>query len=45
MSFHLSFSLFNRIAVYKAIYPTVGTMADVVSAIDQVKTHTDCPAI
>lgn len=26
----------NRVAVYKAVYPTVGTFADVVAAIDQV---------
>lgn len=26
----------NRIAMYKAIYPTVGTLADVLAAIDQV---------
>lgn len=25
-----------RIAVYKAIYPTVGVLADVIAAIDQV---------
>jgi hypothetical protein len=25
-----------RIAVYKAVYPTVGTITDVVAAIDQV---------
>lgn len=29
----------NRIAIYKAVYPTVGTLTDVVSAIDQVSTH------
>lgn len=28
--------LSNRIAVYKAVYPTVGTLADVVAAMDQV---------
>lgn len=26
----------NRIAVYKAVYPTVGTLTDVVAAMDQV---------
>ena len=38
LCFFISFflSLNNRIAVYKAIYPTIGTMTDVVSAIDQV---------
>lgn len=28
-----------RIAVYKAMYPTVGTLADVIAAIDQVRTQ------
>lgn len=28
---------FCRIAVYKAIYPSGGTLADVVSAIDKVR--------
>jgi hypothetical protein len=28
-----------RIAVYKAIFPSVGTLADVVAAIDQVSFH------
>lgn len=27
---------FCRIAVYKAVYPTAGTEADVIAAIDQV---------
>lgn len=27
----------RRIAVYKAVYPTVGTLTDVLSAIDQVR--------
>lgn len=27
---------FFRIAVYKAVYPTVGTIADVIAAIDHV---------
>lgn len=26
----------NRIAVYKAIYPSIGTLSDVLAAIDQV---------
>lgn len=26
----------SRIAVYKAIYPSIGTIADVVSAVEQV---------
>lgn len=29
-------AVFCRIAVYKAIYPSVGTLADVIAAIDQV---------
>lgn len=29
--------MFDRIAVYKAVYPTVGTITDVVAAIDQVR--------
>jgi len=28
--------VFCRIAVYKAIFPSVGTLADVIAAIDQV---------
>ncbi|GAB2301054.1 hypothetical protein Dimus_035090 [Dionaea muscipula] len=32
---HASFYLHHRIAVYKAIYPSVGTLTDVLSAIDQ----------
>ena len=32
--------IFYRIAVYKAIYPSVGTMADVIAAIDQVSAET-----
>lgn len=37
MFFIYIFFLNHRIAVYKAVYPTVGTLADVVSAIDQVR--------
>jgi len=28
--------VFCRIAVYKAVYPSVGTLADVIAAIDHV---------
>ena len=34
----IEFFFGNRIAAYKAVYPTVGTLADVVAAIDQVGT-------
>lgn len=31
-----AFIFLDRIAVYKAIYPTVGVLSDVLAAIDQV---------
>lgn len=33
-----SLYLLHRIAVYKAIYPSLGTLTDLVAAIDQVTT-------
>ena len=32
-------NLLHSIAVYKAIYPSLGTLTDLVAAIDQVTTH------